>query len=161
MYARYALLAFVIAACGGGGGNNDGMPPDAAVSPACMEATTYQNLVNIEDKIFKNSCIFSGCHNGGTSDAGRIDLRSGMSFAHLVDFDAVYASGFKLVVAGQPSQSWLMVMIGELTPAETSPPTTDPPVTVGLMPQNTGGQLLCPEKRGAIKRWIEMGAQNN
>ena len=161
MGARYAVLAFVLGACGGGGGNNDAMPPDAAPSPACQEATTYQDLTNIEGKIFKNSCIFSGCHNGGTSDAGRIDLREGMAFSHLVNFDAVYAPGFKLVVPSQPAQSWLLVMIGELKSSEMSPPTADPPQTVGFMPQNTGGQLLCPEKRGAIKRWIEMGAQNN
>jgi hypothetical protein len=161
MRVRYALFAFVIAACGGGGGGGDDMPPDAAVSPACMEATTYSNLANIEEKIFKNSCIFSGCHNGGTSDAGRIDLRTGMAFSHLVNFDAVYATGFKLVVPSQPSQSWLLVMIGQIEPTATNPPTSDPPATVGLMPQNTGGQLLCPEKRGAIQRWIEMGAQNN
>jgi hypothetical protein len=161
MGVRYAFVAFVIAACGGGGGSGDDTPADAAVSPACQEATTYSNLASIEDKIFKNSCIFSGCHNGGTSDAGRIDLRTGMSFSHLVNFDAVYATGFKLVVPSQPTQSWLLVMIGQLQPSETSPPTAAPPATVGLMPQNTGGQLLCPEKRDAIQRWIEMGALNN
>jgi len=26
------------------------------------------------------------------------------------------------------------------------------------MPQGTGGQLLCPEKRAAIERWISSGA---
>jgi hypothetical protein len=153
---------FLLLACGGGGGGGDSVVDSGMVSAACMEATTYQNLANIEDKIFKTSCIFSGCHNGAATDAGRIDLRADMAFTHLVNFDSTVAGDArKLVVPNDPAKSYLLVMIGEIAPGDADPATTDPPATIGFMPQNAGGQLLCPEKRGAIKRWIEMGAQDN
>ena len=162
---RFAIFSVVtvIAACGGGNNNNttDASGNDAPVSAACQEATTYQNLANIEDKIFKTSCIFSGCHNGANTDAGKVDLRSGMAHDHLVNFDSIVENGRKLVVAGDPAASYMMVMIGQIDPGSASPPTTAPPTTIGLMPQNTGGMLLCQQKRDAIERWIMAGAAND
>lgn len=134
---------------------------DAPLSPSCMESLTNQNLAFIEDKIFKQSCVFSGCHNGQNSDAGRIDLRTGMSHAHLVNFDSVLDPTRKLVVAGQPSQSYLLMMMKHITPENMSPPASPPPTDIGYMPQNAGGAILCVEKRDAIERWITAGALNN
>lgn len=153
------LCVLLLAACGDDGGNG-GMDAgtDGPVSAACQEATTYQDIATIETKIFKTSCIFSGCHNGAATDAGRIDLRETKAAAHLVNFDSMVSAGRKLVVPGDPAKSYLLLMIGEVPPAQADPPATDPPATIGFMPQNTGGQLLCPEKRGAIKRWIMNGA---
>ncbi|HEU0029263.1 MAG TPA: hypothetical protein VFQ53_01435 [Kofleriaceae bacterium] len=131
------------------------------MSAACQEATTYSNLASIEDKIFKTSCIFSGCHNGGATDAGMLDLRTGMAFSHLVGVASKVETGRTLVVAGDPAKSYLLVMIGQIAPQNADPPTVAPPASIGLMPQNSGGQLLCQEKRDAIQRWITMGAQNN
>jgi len=42
-----------------------------------------------------------------------------------------------------------------------NPPAMPPPPTIGFMPQNSGGQLLCSQKLEAIERWIAMGALNN
>ena len=156
---RRAVIATLLAACGGGGG---GEMIDAPVSAACMEATTYQDITNIENKIFATSCIFSGCHNGAATPQGKVDMRAGMSHASMVDVaSVVQPDGRKLVVAGDPAKSYLLVMIGEIKPADADPPTTDPPSSIGFMPQGTGGQLLCPEKRGAIRRWIMAGAPAN
>ncbi|MBX3157427.1 MAG: hypothetical protein KF773_15740 [Deltaproteobacteria bacterium] len=148
------------AACGGGGSGNDDAI-DAAPSPACAEANGYQDLATIETKIFKPACTFSGCHNGTATAAGRIDLRENMAFAHLVDFDSAVNTGRKLVVPNDPAASYLMLMLGDVAPGDANPPTTAPPAAIGLMPQNSGGQLLCAEKRGAIKRWIMAGAPAN
>jgi len=162
-FAISALSYAVLAACGGGNTNTntDAAGGDAPVSAACQEATTYQNLANIESKIFKTSCIFSGCHNGTNTDAGRIDLREGMGFTHLVGFDSKLEPTRKLVVAGDPAASYLMVMIGAIDPGSANPPASAPPTSVGLMPQNTGGTLLCPQKLDAINRWIMAGAAND
>ena len=152
---------FVVVGCGGGdnNGNPDGNPdPDTPPSQACLDAEGYQDIQNIETKIFQASCTFSGCHNGGATDAGRLDLRSGMAHASLVDVDAEVATGRKLVVAGNPNASYLMLMIGHVAPAEADPPGELPPASIGLMPQNAGGKLLCTEKREAIERWIMAGA---
>jgi hypothetical protein len=157
---RLVLLASVLIACGGGGGGDDDMV-DAAPTPACVEATTYQNLANIEEKIFKLSCVFSGCHNGGATDAGKLNLKTGMAHAELVGVPSEVDDKFLLVVPGNPEQSYLMVMLGEIAPGAADPATDPPPTSIGLMPQGTGGLLLCPEKRAAVRRWIVAGAAND
>jgi hypothetical protein len=164
MKGLVGALVFLVA-CSSSGGNDGGT--DAPISPACQEATTYQNLANIEMKIFAGSCTFSGCHTGGgaetpcSGEARREDFHVGKSFATLVNFQSCVDPTRRLVVPGDAKASFLLLMIGEIKPADATPPGTDPPPTVGFMPQNSGGQFLCPEKRGAIRRWIEAGAMNN
>ncbi len=131
---------------------------DAPLSPSCMEALTKSDLAFIETKIFAQSCIFSGCHNGADTAAGRLDLRAGMSFNELVNVNSELANTYKYVVPGQPSQSYLLFMMGHIPPAMMSPPTVAPDPQIGYMPQNAGGRPVCVEKRDAIQRWIMAGA---
>jgi hypothetical protein len=142
--------------------NPDASSVDAPPSPACQEATTYQNLANIESKIFKTSCIFSGCHNGAQTDAGRIDLREGKAHPQIVMVSSLINSGFKMVEPMQPKKSWLLFMMGHIPADQMIPPVSgglpNPP---GIMPQGAGGMPLCKEKRDAIERWITAGAANN
>jgi len=131
---------------------------DAPLSPSCMEALTHSDLAFIEAKIFGQSCVFSGCHNGANTDAGRLDLRAGMAHAELVNVDSVIAPTYKYVVPGQPNQSHLLMMIQHIPPAMMSPPGMAPDPQIGFMPQNTGGRPICVEKQDAIQRWIMAGA---
>jgi hypothetical protein len=124
----------------------DDVPIDAPVSAACQEATTYQNLANIEAKIFKQSCVFSGCHNGANTDAGRLDLREGMAFADLVNVDSAISPTHKMVVPGQPAASYLLVIMQHIPLADATPPAEEPPASVGYMPQGTAGVPLCIQK---------------
>jgi hypothetical protein len=156
---RLAFACSLLLACGGGGDDPPGV--DAPVSAACQEATTYQDLATIEDKIFKPSCIFSGCHNGANTPAGQLDLRAGMSHASLVDVASQIEPARRLVVAGDPAKSYLLLMMGAIAPGDADPPGNPPPANIGLMPQGTGGILLCPEKRDAVERWIAQGALDN
>jgi hypothetical protein len=71
----------------------------------------------------------------------------------LVNGDSALMAGSKLVVPGDPTTSYLEVMLG------SQPGTIDP--MVGLMPQDNGNQLLCCQKLDAIERWIMDGAMNN
>ncbi len=157
---RALLVSSLLMSCGGGGDDNpDGsVDPDGPPSVACMEATTYQDIATIETKIFALACTFSGCHNGGNTDAGKIDLRAGAAHAHLVDFDSAVDPTRKLVVPGNPAASYLLPMIQQFPFSEADPPTTDPGLPAGLMPQSAGGKPLCKEKRDAIERWIAAGA---
>jgi hypothetical protein len=141
--------------------DSDDMPIDAPISMACMEATTYQNLANIEAKIFKQSCVFSGCHNGANTDAGRLDLREGMAFADLVGIDSQISPDHKMVAPGDPKASYLLVIMQHVPLAEATPPAEVPPASVGYMPQGTAGVPLCVQKREAIERWIMAGALND
>jgi hypothetical protein len=152
------LLLIPLAACGGGDGGKEDGGIDAPPSAACLEADGYQNLANIETKIFKTSCVFSGCHNGGATDAGRMNLKETFAHASIVGVDSEVELGRKIVEPGNPAASYLLLMLGEIAPADADPPAGPPPGSIGLMPQNAGGMLLCSQKRGAIVRWIEAGA---
>ena len=118
----------------------------------------HSDLAWIEDNVFKQSCIFSGCHNGANTAAGRVDLRLGNSHRTLVDVDSAIDPTRKLVVAGAPDQSYLLMMIKHIAPDDMAPPASPPPANIGYMPQNAGGATMCIQKREAIERWIEAGA---
>jgi hypothetical protein len=124
-----------------------------STSAACVDATGHQDLTWIQANVLTKQCTFSGCHNGENTKQGKIDLRAGHSFATLVNGDSTLMPGAKLVVPGMPASSYLEVMLGSV------PGTVDP--TVGLMPQNTGGELLCCQKLDAVQRWITAGALDN
>lgn len=155
MLRSVALTTLLVTACGGGDDPPDGV--DAPTPQVCIDATMYQDIQNIETNIFR-ACTFSGCHNGANTDAGQLDLRSGMAHANLVDVDSAVDVGKKLVVAGDPGSSYLLLMMGHIAPAAFDPPTAPPPGDIGLMPQGTNGVLLCTEKLEAIERWIMAGA---
>ena len=144
-----------------GGGSGSNAMCQMSTSTACMAATSHSDLTWIQQNVFDKQCIFSGCHNGAPTSAGKVDLRDGMSYAHLVNFGSILTPGRTLVVASQPTQSYLEVMLGIIKPADASPPASPPPASVGLMPQSNGGALLCCQKLGAIDRWITAGAMNN
>lgn len=143
---------------------------DAPVTGSCLEATMHSDLAFIEDKIFRQSCIFSGCHNGDSDEAGQIDLRPpgagmppapgepGRSAMFLVDVASKLDPAHKLVVAGAPNQSYLLMMLQHIPPEQMMPPTSPPDPEIGFMPLNTGGAPLCVQKRDAIQRWIAAGA---
>jgi hypothetical protein len=133
---------------------------------ACVDAADHSDLTWIEGNIFPK-CTFSGCHNGAMTDGGRLDLQPGKSHASLVNADSRIAAGptlvgpAKLVTPGMPTQSYLLVMLHQLTPAQHDPPLDPPPANIGFMPQNAGGAITCCQKLDAVQRWIEEGAQNN
>jgi hypothetical protein len=138
-------------------------PPDAAadapLSPTCMEAETHSDLQFIEDKIFATSCVFSGCHNGSnTGNEGILNFKSGQSYPFLVNYASKIDTTRKLVVASKPNESYLLMMVQQIKPADMSPPASAPPANVGYMPSNAGGAVMCTPKREAIQRWIAAGA---
>jgi hypothetical protein len=161
---RLALLA-ILSACGGGGGSSGDAGPDracmVATTPSCMDATTHSDLAWIEANVFLPQCAFSGCHNGSATVAGRLNLKDpGQSHDDLVNFASAIATDRKLVVAGAPKQSYLMMMLRAYPPGEMDPPVAPPPTSTGFMPMNAGGAVVCCQKLDAIERWITAGAPN-
>jgi hypothetical protein len=124
-----------------------------STAATCADATSHQELSWIQQKVFTPQCSFSGCHNGENTKQGKIDLRNGHSYTTLVNGASALVPGATLVVPGDPTTSYLEVMLG------SQPGTIDP--TVGVMPQSNGGLLLCCQKLDAIERWIMDGAMNN
>jgi hypothetical protein len=133
----------------------------ASTSAACMAATSHSDLTWIQANVFDKQCTFSGCHNGANTAAGKVDLRAGKSYAHLVNFSSAIDTSRKLVVASDGKSSYLEVMLGIIAGADATPPAAPPRSDVGWMPQDNGGNLLCCQKLDAIDRWIGSGAMNN
>ncbi len=122
--------------------------PDGPVSPSCLEATGHSDFAWVRDNVFKVHCsAFTDCHTGFNA-AGHMNLTPTRAFDQLVNVDAVAVPGWKRVVPGDPSKSYLLVKLGEIPGPLGQGGTTMPP----------NNPLLCPEKRAAVRRWIEAGA---
>jgi hypothetical protein len=164
---RWAL--FVVLAAGCRIDLDHGTTVDATIAgtcvqstaAVCIEADNHSDLTWIQTNIFNKQCTFTGCHNGGNTDAGKIDLRDMQSYTHLVNVTSDLEPSRKLVIPGNSAQSYLQVMIGKIKPAEADPPAGPITVRVGLMPMDNNGALLCCQKLDAIDRWIVAGAMNN
>jgi len=169
MLRRCVLLALALTACRTSldeeidADNGGGMACKVGTTAECTGAETQQSLAWLETNVFSKSCAFSGCHNGTATAAGRINFKDpGQSHADLVGVDANVAPGRKLVVAGSPKQSYLLMMVRHFPPDQMEPtPVSPPPTDIGFMPQNAGGAVLCCQKLQAIDRWITAGAMNN
>ena len=133
---RTVWLALCLAGCAAS-------EPDGS----CDEAALHSDLMWIQSHIFERSCTLPSCHLGSRANAGHLDLRAGFAYGELVDAASTSASSWKRVVPGNPAHSYLLVAIGQIP----GPLPLD-----GIMPP--GGPELCPEKRGALERWIEAGA---
>ena len=161
-----AVAMLALCACGGGESSVDAGPQricKVATTASCMEAASHADLAWIEPNIFATQCAFSGCHNGSATTAGRMNLKDpGNSHDDLVNVDSMIATGKKLVVAGQPRQSYMMMMLQLFPPSELEPaPVAPPPSDIGFMPQGTDGMPICCQKLDAIERWITAGAPAN
>ena len=157
--ASMALLSLA-SACGGDD-DGDGKAADAAIevadsmpqveadamppSQSCIDAADHSDLAWIQDNIITPGCAgFDSCHKGAATQAGGLNLESGQSEASMVGIDSVRFTDWKLVVAGDPDNSYLMVLLtGEGGPLDDE---------VGTMPYNN--PKLCDPKIDAIRRWI-------
>jgi hypothetical protein len=161
---RLVIVASLIAGCRislesndtPDGGGTGGRQCTVDTTSPCMEAVTHSDLAWVEDNVFATSCNFSGCHNGASTPQGMVDLRPGMSRAHLVGFASLISGqeSRKLVVPNDVKASYLMLMLGDFDPAMATPPGQPP--GIGYMPQ--GAKILCCQKLDAIDRWITAGA---
>ncbi|MGH2931077.1 MAG: hypothetical protein ACRDL8_22930, partial [Solirubrobacteraceae bacterium] len=126
--------------------NDSGMLCQNGTVAACMEAPNHSDLTWIQQNVITPKCTFSGCHNGESTPQGEVDLRAGMAQAHLVGFTSMLEPSRKLVVAGQPTQSYLDVMIGNIQPGQADPPAVPIRSDIGLMPMSAG--VMCCQELG-------------
>ena len=140
-----AAGALLITACGG----TPDTPPDAMRDPLCDEAVDHDDLAWLQQNVFTPSCSnFTVCHKGTATMAARLNLEDGMTHDSLVDVAAEAFPDYDRVVPGDAENSYLMIILGHFP---------GPLPEAGTMPYNR--PLLCVEKRDAIQRWIEAGAQ--
>ncbi len=141
------LCMFPLAAATGCSGG-DSSSADAMPDPLCIEAETHSDLPWLQENVFTRSCAqFSSCHMGNAPSAGGLNLEEGMLEENVVNVESDLAPGMDIVEPGSPSDSYMMVILGEFGADD---PRIDP--SVGLMPFNN--ETLCTQKREAIGRWI-------
>lgn len=147
-------------------GRPDGGGPACMVvesNPTCVSAATMQSVTLgwIEQNVFTPNCGGPSCHGttvGGGPPIGRLVLTTG-SHAKLVNADATFATGRKLVVPGSIPQSYLMVILRAITLAQAEPSPAPAPSGDRYMPLSS--PPICCQKLDAIGRWITAGAMNN
>jgi hypothetical protein len=127
LLALSSFLPLSVAGCGGG----------EDVEPT---------LSSIYDVIIERSCNSESCHGGSNPEAG-LDLTSvEAAYASLVGVTSTEEPSFTRVIAGDPDNSLMyMVLLGD----------------VGAVGQMPSGWELGAVEIEAIRQWIEDGAENN
>jgi hypothetical protein len=133
---------------------------------SCLDAAGRADFTYVASQILGPKCgLSNSCHQGETGNvAGYLDFTSmGSAYTSLVNRASQIDPTRMLVVPGNPAQSFLTVMTGQIKPAEADPPLSGGiPSTdshgnpVGSMPQDS--PLLCCQKLDAIAAWIQAGA---
>ena len=114
-----------------------GLPDVAVASP-----TLVRDIQPILDK----RCAFGGCHSAATRQAG-LSLVSTESFDALVGHRATLRPSQTLVVAGDTTRSWLLVMLG-----------SDDARRGGFSRMPLAATPLTPKQLATFARWIASGA---
>ena len=99
--------------------------------------------------IFEKRCAVGGCHTFATHQAG-LTLDATRAYNSLVGVPSSLRPSLVRVTPGQPSESWLVTMIGADDAARQN---------FSRMPLAT--QPLTSNQIGTIVRWIEQGALRN
>lgn len=130
---------------------------------SCLDAAQQSSFSYLEAQILQPKCAIAGCHDGGDQLGGNLDLRNiGSAYASLVNNPSQLDPTRMIVVPGNPAQSFLTVMIGQIKPQEADPPLDGIPHdkngnVVGTMPQDAAS-VLCCQKLDVFARWIGSGA---
>ncbi len=110
-------------------------------------APAAPTLSSLQTTIFNVSCAVSGCHLGDGAPRG-LDLAAGASWANLVDVQSSGVPSLKLVVRGDPDNSYLVMKLEGA-----------PGIVGQRMPQ--GRDPLTPAQITAIREWIAAGAADD
>jgi uncharacterized protein (TIGR03118 family) len=127
---------------------NVGSSAVLTVSVANVAAAT--TLTQVQQNVFTPRC--SGCHNGSQPAGGQLpgsmDLRSGNSFANLVNVASIEQPTLMRVKPGEPDNSYVIHKI-ESTAG----------IAGARMP--FGGPFLDQATIDQVRSWVASGAQNN
>jgi hypothetical protein len=132
-----AALVLCISSCGGDGVVSTVVGPPPVAAP---------KLTELQSAIFTPKCAIPGCHAPPAPEQG-MNLSDGNTFTYTVGVNSTELSGFKRVLPGIGSDSYLYMKI-----------TADPRIVGERMP--FGGMLTADEIE-KVKAWIDAGALDN
>lgn len=117
------------------------LEPQQQNPPANVKLSRFSE---IQKQVFTPTCAVAGCH-AGTNPAANLNLEAGKAYVSLVNVASTQNPTMKRVLPGDDGQSYL---VKKLTGTGTS-----------QMP--LGGPALASATIDSIKKWINLGAQNN
>lgn len=111
-------------------------------------SSIQREIFNTQDSTGRLACI--QCHtNAGRTPASGLNLLEGQSYGSLVGRASVAKAGARLVIPGDPGNSYLIHKL------EGAPTIAGVRMPRGAGPFLTAGQI------SIIRRWIELGAKND
>ncbi len=147
---RILYLGITVGFVGCGGGDNGTGPPNDNGNgnnnpPVRVILTNPAFTANIQEIFGRRGCTASSCH--GAALSGNMDLRSGSSFASLVNVTAFGDAAFQRVVPNDAQNSYLVMKLeGRQTQGSRMP---------------LDGSALDNIDLTNIRNWINTGAPNN
>ncbi len=107
--------------------------------------------IDVEEAIFAENCLGTGCHEPGNPPQGQV-LSPGFAYVNIVDVPAGQNPAMKRIdsTSQDPLDSYLWRKING-----------GPGITGQQMPPPVTGRVLTPEQIETIRSWIVEGAKNN
>ena len=130
-------VATLLNACGGGDGLVDPTPAEIKTSPSFS--------TDIQEIFIRRGCTVAGCH--GSQQSGGLDLRSGASYAELVNVTSEGEATFLRVEPSDAINSYLVIKLENRQ------------IFGDRMP--ISGGVLDNTDLTNIRNWINAGALNN
>jgi hypothetical protein len=134
--------------------------PDPSMPTVPVESGEFHEKVRpifVDDK---NKC--TGCHNTQGPEAGLTlggDRSSKDIVAALVNKPSIHGGQFKLVVPGQPDQSWLYLKAAGMAAGAGCTASATAMCNPQVMPPASSGAVtVSPEQLQALRTWIMNGA---
>jgi hypothetical protein len=141
---RVALVALLAAGAACDEKLSDVAGPTPNLEPTL--SSIQREIFNQADSSGRRACIT--CHTGGP-DVGGLNLTEGQSYGNLINRPSTFKVGAIRVIPGDPSGSYLTQ---KLEGAST---------IFGARMPFTGGPYLTEGQISIIRRWIELGANND
>jgi len=111
-------------------------------------SSIQREIFNTADSSGRAACI--QCHNAaGQASAAGLNLVEGVSYSQLVDRPSRNKPGTVRVIPGNPDESYLIHKLEGRSDI------------VGQRMPRTGGPFLTSGQISIIRRWIELGANND
>lgn len=138
--AAAAAATAIVAACADFSGAND---PTFGLPDVVVDAPTLTKDIQ---PILDKRCAFGGCHSAATHQGG-LTLVAGSSYAALVGRKSTLRPSQTLVIPGDTSRSWLLVMLG-----------ADDARRGGFSRMPLAASPLTSNQLATVARWIATGA---
>jgi hypothetical protein len=136
-------------------------PNPTECTPAPKQTGFFVDKIRPIFESATNKC--TGCHGSEGANAnltlgGSDCVKSSDIVAALVNKASTNGGQFKLVVPGNPEQSWLYLKVTNMAASAGCTPTAGVQCNPALMPQGSNTVTLTTQEQADLRQWIMDGA---